>query len=79
MPGYIVILGFPGGSDNKESASNGKEPWVQPLGSERSPGEGNGFDFHFPVTNDVEHHVLVVHMYTLLGEMSFQSFTHIKS
>ena len=32
---------FPGGSDGKESAC-GQETWVQSLGREDSPGEGNG-------------------------------------
>ena len=34
-------LGFPGGLDSKESASNVGDPSLIP-GSERSPGEGNG-------------------------------------
>ena len=34
-------LGFPGGSDNKESACNAEDPDSIP-GSRRSPGEGNG-------------------------------------
>ena len=34
-------LGFPGGSDGKESASNAGDPGLIP-GSGRSPGEGNG-------------------------------------
>ena len=34
-------LGFPGGLDSKESASNVGDPSSIP-GSERSPGEGNG-------------------------------------
>ena len=35
------ILGFPGGSDSKESACNAGDPGSIP-GSGRSPGEGNG-------------------------------------
>ena len=34
-------MGFPGGSDGKESACNVGDPSSIP-GSERSPGEGNG-------------------------------------
>ena len=34
-------LGFPGGSDGKESACNVGDPGLIP-GSGRSPGEGNG-------------------------------------
>ena len=36
-----VFLGFPGGSDGKESACNGGD-LGSILGSQRSPGEGNG-------------------------------------
>ena len=36
-----VFLGFPGGSDSKESASNAGDPGSIP-GSGRSPGEGKG-------------------------------------
>ena len=36
-----LILGFPGGSDCKESACNGGDQGPSP-GSGRSPGEGNG-------------------------------------
>ena len=35
------VLGFPGGSDGKESACNAGDPASIP-GSGRSPGEGNG-------------------------------------
>ena len=38
--GYF-ILGFPGGSDSKESACDARDPGSIP-GSGRSPGEGNG-------------------------------------
>ena len=34
-------LGFPGASDNKESACNARDP-ASVSGSGRSPGEGNG-------------------------------------
>ena len=44
------VLGFPGGSDNKESACNAGDPDSIP-GPRRSPGEGNGYrfakSFHF--------------------------------
>ena len=36
-----MSLGFPGGSDGKESACNAGDPGSIP-GSGRSPGEGNG-------------------------------------
>ena len=36
-----MILGFPGGSDDKESACNAVDPSSIP-GWGRSPGEGNG-------------------------------------
>ena len=37
-----VFLGFPGGSDGKESTSNTVDlGWILGLG--RSPGEGNGY------------------------------------
>ena len=35
-------MGFPGGSDGKESACNAGDPGLI-LGSGRSPGEGNGY------------------------------------
>jgi len=35
------MVGFPGGSDDKESPSNAGDPGLIP-GLERSPGEGNG-------------------------------------
>ena len=37
-----IILGFPAGSDSKESAFNAEDQALTP-GSERSPGEGNGY------------------------------------
>ena len=37
----VSYLGFPGGSDSKESACNADHPGLIP-GSGRSPGEGNG-------------------------------------
>ena len=36
------VLGLPGGSDSKEPACNAGDPGLIP-GSERSPGEGNGY------------------------------------
>ena len=41
-----MSLGFPGGSDSKESACNAGDPGLIP-GSERSPGGGNGNLFQF--------------------------------
>ena len=37
----MMAMGFPGGSDSKESTCNAGDPDSIP-GSERSPGEGNG-------------------------------------
>ena len=36
------MVGFPGGSDSKESPSGAGDPGLIP-GLERSPGEGNGY------------------------------------
>ena len=38
----LAVLGFPGGSDGKESACNVGDPGSIP-GLRRSPGEGNGY------------------------------------
>ena len=42
----LVLLGFPGGSDGKESACNAGDPdlipWLQ-----RSPVEGNGYPLQY--------------------------------
>ena len=37
-----ITMGFPGGSDGKESACNARDVGLIP-GSGRSPGEGNGY------------------------------------
>ena len=43
---HMVVLGFPGGSDGKESACNaGDLDWVP--GSRRSPGERNGYPLQY--------------------------------
>ena len=39
-------MGFPGTSDGKESACNAGDPDLIP-GSERSPGEGNGYPLQY--------------------------------
>ena len=41
----ILLKGFPGISDGKESACNAGDPGLIPV-SGRSPGEGNGSPFH---------------------------------
>ena len=42
----IVKMGFPGGSDGKESACNVGDPsWIPGLGS--SPEEGNGYSLQY--------------------------------
>ena len=43
----ICTLGFPGGSDDKESACNARDPGSIPW-SERSPEEGNGNPLQCP-------------------------------
>ena len=40
------FLGFPGGSDSKESAYNAEDPVLFP-GLERSSGEGNDYPFQY--------------------------------
>ena len=42
----INLMGFPGGSDNKESACNTRYLGLIP-GSGRSPGEGNGYPLQY--------------------------------
>ena len=39
-------MGFPDGSDSKESALNAGDPGLIP-GSGRSPGEGNGYSLQY--------------------------------
>ena len=46
LPHCRQILGFPGGSDGKESACNAGDQGSIP-GSRRSPGEGNGYPFQY--------------------------------
>ena len=43
---YGLTLGFPGGSDGKESAYNAGDPGLIP-GLGRSPGEGNGYPLQY--------------------------------
>ena len=49
-PSFFAVLymyiGFPGGSDSKESACNAEDLDLIP-GLERSPGEGNGYPLHY--------------------------------
>ena len=40
-------MSFPGGSDGKESTYNAGDPGSTP-GSERPPGEGNGYPLQYP-------------------------------
>ena len=44
-------MGFPGGSDGKESACNAGDPGLIP-GSGRSPGEGHGKPFQYSFLED---------------------------
>ena len=43
---HIHIMGFPGGSDDKESAFHAGDLGLIP-GSERAPGEGNGYPLQY--------------------------------
>ena len=45
-PCLSFIMGFPGGSDNKQSACNAGDPGLIP-GWGRSHGEGNGYPFQY--------------------------------
>ena len=45
-PKLLCLLGFPGGSESKESAHNAGELGSNP-GSGRSAGEGNGNSFQY--------------------------------
>ena len=50
----LLLSGFPGGSDGKESACNAGEPRWTPR-SGRSPGEGNGYPLqHFCLENPMD-------------------------
>ena len=44
--GIYVQMGFPHGSDDKESAGNAGDPGSIP-GLGRFPGEGNGYPLHY--------------------------------
>ena len=41
-----IKMGFPGGSDRRESACNARDP-ASILGSGRSPGEGHGYPLQY--------------------------------
>ena len=43
----VYPLGFPGGSNGKESAHNVGDPGLMP-GLGKSPGEGNGYSLQYP-------------------------------
>ena len=47
MYGSVHLLGFPGGSNGKESAYIAGDSGVIP-GSGRTPGEGNGYPLQYP-------------------------------
>ena len=47
----MMAMGFPGGSDSKESTCNAGDPDLIP-GSERSPGEGNGNPLQYSCLNN---------------------------
>ena len=48
-----IQLGFPGGSDGKESACNAGDPGLIP-GLGRSPGEGNGYSLQYSCLGNPE-------------------------
>ena len=48
----FLVLSFPGGSDDKESACNARDLGSIP-GSGRSPGEGNGNPFQYSCLENI--------------------------
>ena len=46
IPTSLYLIGFPGGSDGKESACNAGDPGLIPE-SGRSPGEGNSYPLQY--------------------------------
>ena len=51
---YASYLGFPGGSDGKESACSVGDPGLIP-GSERTHSEGNGNPLQYPCMENPTH------------------------
>ena len=49
-----MVWGFPGVSESKESAQNAGDPGSIP-GSERSPGEGNGYRLQYSCLDNSVH------------------------
>ena len=43
----VCIGGFPGGSGGREFAGVTRQTWVQSLGQEKSPEEGNGYPHQY--------------------------------
>ena len=63
-------MGFPGGSDGKESACDAGDPGSIP-GSGRSPGEGNGSPLQYScLQNSMDRGALQATVYTILAESS---------
>ena len=63
-------MGFPGGSDGKESACDAGDPGLSP-GSERSPGEGNGSPLQYAcLQNSMDRGAWRATVYTILAESS---------
>ena len=63
-------MGFPGGSDGKESACDAGDPGSIP-GSGRSPGEGNGSPLQYSyLQNSMDRGALQAIVYTILAESS---------
>ena len=73
----IFLLGFPGSSAGKESASNAGDPGLIP-GLGRSPGEGNGYPLQYSgLENSMDY---IVHGFaksrTQLSDFYFSSFSY---
>ena len=72
----IFLLGFPGSSAGKESASNAGDPGLIP-GLGRSPGEGNSYPLQY---SGLENSMYIVHGFaksrTQLSNFYFSSFSY---
>ena len=68
LPQCIKYLGFPGGSDGKESACNAGDPGSIP-GLGGSPGEGKGYPLQYSGKNFLDRGAwqAIVHEVTLLN------------